>query len=91
MPRVPKWLVTSLGVDYFGHVTYVGFFSSTTEKADELMAQAGRLSQMRVLDLNWTPVSNAGLRQVRGLTELRYLNLYDTGIDGGGLAHLRRG
>ena len=41
---MPRWFVDLIGVDYFGHVTYVQQFSSS-KATDAEMAQVGRLTQ----------------------------------------------
>ncbi len=82
-PSAPKWLVDSLGVDYFGDVktVYLG-----QERPDEVMASVGRLSGLEQLDTfagaNLTAV---GLAHVRRLDQLWRVNLASTKLTGEGL------
>jgi hypothetical protein len=96
-PWAPQWLVDSLGVDYFGHVTYVSgapygallgaTFSAVT---DAEMVFIGHLSRVETLLLRSAPMTDAGLAQLKGLTQLRELDLGGTRVTDAGLAHLKR-
>src|SRR4051794_8859262 len=42
-PRVPKWLVDRIGIDYFGDVVHVDLVGCGT---DQLLARVGNLSRL---------------------------------------------
>ena len=76
-PRVQRcrsYLATLLGDDYFYHVTSVTF-SSGKCVSDRELAQVGRFRELRSLVALRTDVSDDGLAQLRGLTELTTLVL----------------
>ncbi len=61
-PWAPESLVQLLGVDYFGHVTSVGFGS---QESDATLVHVGCLTQLEELNLNQSSVSDAGLQHLR--------------------------
>ncbi len=79
-PPVPKWLFDRLGPDYFGRVRQVVVGA---KDPDAVMARVGQFEAVRsvnfVLDV---PVSDAGMKAVRSMTELR---TFHTPIRGGKL------
>jgi internalin A len=82
----PKWLVDFLGVDYFADATSV---TIRTPQADAILAHVGRLRRLERLDAQSSPVTDAGLAHLRGLSELRSLSCSGTpGLTDAGLAHL---
>jgi hypothetical protein len=87
-PWAPRWLADLVGVDYFGHVTYVSLNSSSTA-TDASIAQLGLLSRLQVLDLDKSSVSDAGLAHLTGLTNLSLLDLRGTQVTDSGLAYLK--
>ena len=48
-----------------------------------------RLSEVRMLNLDHTPVTDAGLAHLKGLTRLQTLGLGNTQVTDAGLAHLK--
>jgi Leucine-rich repeat (LRR) protein len=81
----PLWLVNSLGVDYFYHVTTV--FLSQLPGGTE-MVSVGRLSSLEKLDLGDGVIEDDDLTNVTGLTELSSLVLSRARITDAGLVHL---
>jgi hypothetical protein len=86
-PSTPRWLAERVGLDYSGHVTAVGIFSSSAP-TDPLLAHVGRLTGLRSLSLARSNVTDAGLAHLRGLTDLPVLYLGKTQVTDAGLAHL---
>ena len=70
-PQAPSWLIGFLGVDYFGHVTYVVLDHAT----DTSIVQIGRLSQVEKLHLHLhgSSVSVDALLHLKRLTKLSSL------------------
>ncbi len=83
-PGAPRWLIDLIGIDYFGHVTYVELFSAT----DATLAHVGRLTRLQTLRVASPAVSDSGLVHLKGLTKLSVLWLDYTRITDSGLAHL---
>ncbi len=79
-PRAPNWLVDRIGVDFFGHVTSVEFYSHDT-LTDGPMVQFERLPQVEKLVFTDATVSNAGLSKLKDLRNLRALDLSGCEID----------
>src|SRR3954468_24090483 len=70
VPRVPKWLVDLIGLDYFGSAVYVIFQQGCR---DQDLAQIGRLRQLERLDLGLSKVTDAGLVHLENLSRLQLL------------------
>ncbi len=88
-PWAPQWLVDLVGVPYFGNVIVVEFYSSSTT-ADATVAQVGRLTELRDLDLHLLNVSDADLAHLKGLTKLSQLYLSATGATEAGVREIQR-
>jgi internalin A len=86
-PWTPRWIVDLIGVDYFGHVTYVVQYTPTATDAE--MAQVGGLTGLKELRLHRSKVTDAGLAHLSGLTEVSMLLLDGSKVTGAGLAHLK--
>jgi internalin A len=84
-PRWPKWLVDSLGVDYFGYVVEVDLFD---HGRDADLVHIARLSQLQTLILARSAVTDAGLAHLAGLNRLKGLYLGGTAVGDAGMAHL---
>ena len=84
-PIPPKWLVDSLGIDYFSNVDGVVLRNTGTDK--DLMAIAC-LRHLRFLNLGNSPITDGGLKKLSGLTNLTQLRLHGTRISDVGLSHL---
>jgi internalin A len=85
-PRAPTWLVDLIGVDYFGHVTDVRFFS-LSKATDATFVHVRRLTQLERLHIFRSPLGDAGLAHLKGLTKLSYLRLHGARITDAGLVH----
>jgi hypothetical protein len=82
---VPAWARRLLGEDFFANVDEVGpvypilsvppYGYQHSPINDACLEQIGKLPRLVLLDLGCSRVSDAGLRHLRGLTCLRYLNL----------------
>jgi len=85
-PWGPTWLLDLIGVDYFGHVTWVYLPHSA---ADNDLVYVGQLGRIEWLGDLTTRLTDAGLFHLRGLSNLRDLNLRRTQVTDPGLAHLK--
>ena len=85
-PWVTEWMVDWLGVDSFGHVTYVILGPGGS---DAEMTKIGHLSELEQLDLGGSRVTDAGLSSVSNLSNLRGLALDGNAITDAGLMPLR--
>jgi internalin A len=88
-PLWPQWLVSCIGVDYFGSVSYVHLNHNPKASDVELTYLRG-LTGLEQLYLCDTDVNDLGLVYVSGLTRLRFLNLRRTKLGDVGLGHLKR-
>jgi hypothetical protein len=81
----PEWLVSRIGIDYLFKVNYV---EMRWRGSDELLDRIGQLHGLEYLNLAGSPVDNAGLAKLEGLTALQSLSLEDTRVTDAGLVHL---
>ncbi len=88
-PWVPEWLVNSIGVDYFGHVTWVGFLPPS-RPTDATAGQIGHLYRLQRLNIGTSSLSDAGIAHLERLTNLSYLFLQGNEVTDGGLSRLKR-
>jgi internalin A len=89
-PWAPQWFADLIGVDYFGHVTFVGLpIPMYPPATDATLAEVGRLTRLQVLSADSTSLSDAGLAHLKGLAKLSRLELNGTRITDAGLAHLK--
>jgi len=88
-PWGPPWLVDLIGdligIDYFGHVTWVYLPRTATDNDLVYVGQLGRIEWLGDLT---TRLTDAGLFHLRGLSNLGVLNLRRTQVTDLGLAHL---
>jgi internalin A len=85
-----QWLMDFVGVDYFDRVDYVGMdFQATPADAAIVMAQVGRLPQLKGVLVSQSGVSGPMLVHLEGQTSLSELDLSETRVTDAGLAHLR--
>lgn len=84
-PWWPAWLMDGLGVDYFGHVTWV-FLPEVSEVET---VQIGHLTQLERLDLIGSSMTDARLADLKGVTSLESMSLKDAAITDAGLDHLK--
>ena len=82
-PPEPAWLRNLLGAGFFDNVV------EASVDDDAGLAHLKGLTQLQVLDLNFTRVSDAGLVHLKGLTQLQWLNVSLTAVSDAGLAHLK--
>jgi internalin A len=87
-PWAPTWLVESIGIDFFGHVTAVELEGSSVP-AYTVLTQVGRLNRLQKLWLIGNFVTDAGLVHLKRLTKLDWLDLGGTGVNDVGLEHLK--
>jgi internalin A len=85
-PWAPKWLVDLVGIDYFGHVARIDL---PTKGSDGDLIKIGRLSGLWNLNLDFSPVTDAGLANLKGLTDLERLYLPLTKVGDAGLVQLQ--
>ena len=86
-PWAPRWLVDFIGVDYFGHVTYV-LVTLPPDEVDLVMTQLGCLTQLEWLNLVHSPVGDVRLAGLKSLVKIEYLDLSSTRITDDGLVTL---
>ena len=82
---VPAWLLRMLGPDFFYEVTHV--FCWSEFGGDDATHFQG-LGSLELLWLENSDITDAGLKNLRGLTKLRELNLRCTRVTDEGLEHL---
>jgi hypothetical protein len=86
--RPPNWLADFIGVDYVYHVTRV-MFSSPPATSAETIVQIGRLTQLELLFLHDSILSDADLAHLGRLKCLTDLNLSNDRIPDTALARLK--
>ena len=78
-PWVPAWLVDRIGVDYFGHVTGVMFYSSLgnlpSPKKALPFVEVGHLTRAQTVIFEARLIRNADLSNLKCLTNLQELDL----------------
>jgi internalin A len=72
-PNAPRWLVHTLGIDFFGHVALVNI--SLPDDPDEVFTHIGQLEGLEDLLLSGSPPSDAALVHLNGLHRLRNLEI----------------
>jgi hypothetical protein len=87
-PPGPVWLRNLLGTDFFATAVHVCFFPSSVSDAG--LEHLKGLTQLRELDLRFSPVGDNGLKYLNGLARLRTLDLSDTNVTDAGSEHLKR-
>ena len=70
-------------------VKYTPWLVIPSEIQPGRLAALEELTELRTLDLECFPVSDAGLEHIKGLTHLQSLNLWDAKITDAGLKHLK--
>jgi hypothetical protein len=84
--RFFEWLEDLIGIDYLSHVSEIAFDGRATD-AD--LMEIGRLSRLQRLSISSSPISDDGLKNLRGLTSLRQLFLHGTSISDEALVNLQ--
>ncbi len=86
-PWAPAWLRNWLGDEFFQEVTSVQFLNRPLTDHD--LAPLASLDCLEELAISGAPITDAGLKYIANLKELRTLHLWETpGITDAGLAHL---
>ncbi|MGH7138792.1 MAG: DUF4240 domain-containing protein [Pirellulales bacterium] len=96
VPPGPRWLRRLLGDDFFVHATAVKFVppkfarraNSGPPINDDGLELLRHLPALEKVFLAKSQVTDRGLRHIRGLKKLKYLDLRDTKISGEALAKL---
>ena len=80
------------GIDYWGgdHVHRLDFSSCSNKPTDDDMVCLEPLAELATLDLSGSPITDAGLKHLKGLKKLRIVELANTGVTEAGMADLRR-
>jgi Leucine Rich repeat len=84
-PAAPAWLVAPLGVDCFGDVTSVVMPRGTSI---ELMERLSHLEHIKRLRIQYSVVSEPGMKAVGQLVHLEHLTFFRSRFLKGGFAHL---
>ncbi len=87
LPWALAWLIDLIGVDYFGQVTIVALYDSSTT-TDATIEQVGHLTRLRELLLFESSINDATLVHLNGLTNLDSLELAGVRVTDAGLDHL---
>jgi hypothetical protein len=77
-PPGPRWLRSLIGDDYFMRVEFVLFWDPET--TDEHLRLLRSLHRVRRLHLDSTRITDAGLSQLKHLSDLEFLTLTGTDI-----------
>ena len=86
-PWAPAWLRNWLGDEFFQEVTSVQFIDRPLTDKD--LAPLARLDCLEEVAISGAPITDAGLKHLANLKELRTLHLWETpGITDAGIAHL---
>ena len=84
--RPLRWLIDTIGPEYFGDVTWVDL---SLTASDDLLKEIAVFTNLEYLNLNGSPVTDSGLKHISTLPHLLELNLGGTQIKGMGLSNLR--
>jgi len=85
-PWILRWLVRSVGIDYFVRVVSVSLPHATNAS----LVHVGQLVSLKALSLRDSETTDEGLRQLDGLTNLESLDLTAALIGDDALANLKR-
>jgi Leucine Rich repeat len=88
-PRAPKWLVDSLGVDYFGSVVAASI-ATGGRPPDGLVARIAQLNRLEELCLHTSLLSDEEMAQIGSLTRLRKFALLGCHLPESGTAQIGR-
>ncbi len=86
-PPGPFWLRRAFGENFFAQIRHVSFFQNATLD-DAKFAALDIPPRIPVLWLDFSRITDKGLANIRGLTALKDLGLYNTQITDEGLAHV---
>jgi len=85
-PPGPVWLRELIGRDYFDTVCGVGGDNPAVD--DAVVAQIGRLTQIRFIGLQGSTVTDSGLAGLAGLHDLRTIHFHAPNVNGSGFRQL---
>ena len=85
-PWAPPHITDLIGIDYFGHVTYV----SVADATQTTIEHVGRLTQIQFLQFRDHATTVPDLASLQGLTQLTELDLGDIPLGDRELSYLRR-
>ena len=85
-PWAPKWLLQSLGIDYFNNVAAVCVVSPSEKQ----LIHVGELRRLQHLTLCEPDMSETSLAHLRGLTKLSQFHLLANHVTDADLAHLEQ-
>jgi hypothetical protein len=92
-PLWPKWLVHSLGVDYFGNIDTIFLCDSgagrNRDALESALAHVSHLRRLKFLCLDRSYVSEEGMKHLEGLTSLQKLSLNSADVGDAELAHVK--
>ena len=83
----PRWVVNSLGEDYFANVVSLNLRHSRV--TDEGLRHLEGLQALRGLNLTDTQITDEGLKHLERLEALEWLVLYGTQVTDKGVAQLQ--
>ena len=87
----PGWLVSLFGIDYFARVSRRFAWSRFTSSSDSRLVHISTpQADSRKLDLHRSPVTDARLGYLEGLTDLQSLTLFHTPVSDTGLVRLTK-
>lgn len=90
-PPAPEWLMELAGVDLFADVVAVQLFDSEGRPdLEHLMENFEQLTELRLLYVHDTQVTDAGLEHVEGLADLEELALLRTQVTAEGIRELQK-
>jgi hypothetical protein len=85
-PWAPRWLVSLLGIDYFGNIASVTFTFTGREVPAAHVARLTRLERLFVFQ---SPFGDKGAAHLKGMRNLSELALIGTQVTDAGLVHLK--
>jgi hypothetical protein len=85
-PWAPSWLVSLIGIDYFGNIARVTFTFTGRELP---AAHVARLTRLQRLVVYQSPFGDAGVAHLKGMRNLSELGLIGTQVTDAGLVHLK--
>lgn len=85
----PEWLVELLGIDFFGHIVFVGFDRPLEGRHNLDWAHFKSLIYLRYLGPDGGQITDAELVNIERLTNLEILHIGATHVTDAGLMHLQ--
>jgi hypothetical protein len=85
-PRAPRWLIDSVGIDYFSGIHEVFLI---VRRPDRTSAAIRRLTRLKELVLYGESVNDTYIANLEGLGDLEWLTLGETTVTDKGLSHVK--